>query len=295
MKDLRFVLIVILTIIIYVVFAFAPSQVLFDALASPYLRVLFIVIGGTLAFGYILILFGRYTNKQLETSRKLKHYELLLAKDTHTFSVLEARKGVEILDAQGGSVIEYSYRCKNTLDKELECIRHDITHDGTLVEGSLKCAVNDKAVAPTEIERLLLVDPKTREPVTPRPNIFKFKIPCEPKIGLGEVFKYQYSYQAKRVFPQVTEKGAESSGTLIMHPTDRLTYIIKAPEGYDFDPRIKIEVLDRYGLEHVSEAHRMQEECPPELADKGRIWLWVIEAPMIADIYRIYFSIKKMK
>jgi hypothetical protein len=228
------------------------------------------------------------------TEQMLRDTERMLAVQTHTFIVHDSIKEITILNAEGDADVEYSFTCKNNPDKELTKIRLSISHDGNLEEDSIECIVNNEKVSPTNVRRLITIDEKTGKPEEPLPRSLKLLITPGKPIEPDATFTYQYAYRIRRLFACVRTPLKEFTSTSIIHPTHHLKYVIKAPKDYIFDMAdVKIDVIDRDDIEYVAEERRMLEECRPIIIDKGRILLWDIVMPHLANLYRIWFAIRK--
>lgn len=244
----------------------------------------------------------RFSEKMTTLDQRLKTTEDALKKtqqtlllQTHTFLVFESTKEIQIENTEGDGTIEYRFRCKNNPDKELDKINLNIVHDGALREDAIECNINSEQVRPANLQRLMLVDERTREPIGSMPNTLRFSIIPTKPIQPNEEFKYEYKYTIRKLYPKITTKFAEYTQTIIIHPTHRLRYIIKSPKNYTFDPDIKIEVIDRDDIEYVAEEKRLKEECPPLLLADATVLLWDIDELKLANLYRLYFAINAQK
>jgi len=290
-KNFRLFILILLTIIMYAAFFLFLYPELITLNKTLFLTGILLVFGTVLVISFAIWL-KSFSEERFRIHQKLRRYEEIISKETHTFYVYEAVKETILLKERGDAIVRYFFKCKNNPDNELNTIRINVYHDGNLKEDSIKCKVNDKEAPITKIERLIILDAKTNKPKTSMPNIFKFNIQPVESIRKGVLFTYSYSYMIEKLYPYVKEPGKEYSQTLILHPTDRLKYIVKAPEGYVFDS-VKIEVLDRDEIKHLSEVERMQKEFPPYLTQDKKVLCWDILEPKLANIYRLYFSIKK--
>jgi len=229
-----------------------------------------------------------------DTQNMLKETEKMLIAQTHTFLVYESVKEIQIVNSEGDGLIEYRFTCRNNLDKQLDRIRLSVFHDGTLTEDAVKCSVDGKQIKTTDLQRLITVFEDTREPAGVMSNTLKFSIIPEKPIQPDAKFRYEYSYKIRKLFPKVTTKNAEYTQTIVIHPTHQLRYIIKVPKNYVFDPAgIKFEVIDRDDIEFTAEEKRIEEECAPWLLSDNKVLLWNIAEPKLANLYRLYFSIRE--
>jgi Ca2+/Na+ antiporter len=289
-KLTRTIIVVVITALLYIFFFLAvyPALLMIERTYLIMFAVLLLGIG-------LLVYFMFWTRKSIlekdETYRKMRHYEALLSKETHTFYVLDAIKETKIMNGDGDAIVRYSYKCVNNPENELKRIRFNVTHDGNLVEKSLKCSVNDEDVAISEIDRLLTLDARTNKPKEPMPNILKFSIIPKEPISKGARFTYAYSYQIGKLYRHMTEPNKEYTQTLILHPTDRLKHLIEAPDGYIFDS-FDVKVFDRDEIEHFPEEERIRIECYPMLTQDKKILIWDLTYPKLANIYSLYFRTK---
>lgn len=235
------------------------------------------------------------TEKIEDLSKRLRHTESLLEMETHTFSITDALKEITILNRSGRGRITYFFKCRNNPDKTLDRIRLAVSHDGTLEEDSLKCTMNGKEVKPLDIQRLLIVDEKTREAAGRMCKNLKFAIYPEKSIEPSAKFEYSYSYEVNNLYLEIETKNKEYSQTLILHPTRLLRYVIEAPMGYVFDRDVRFMVIDRDEVEYIAEEKRVSEECSPILLNEGKTLVWDVYNPRIASLYRIYLGITKIK
>jgi hypothetical protein len=240
-----------------------------------------------------LALERQLTRKIEDLSNRLRHTESLLEMETHTFSIIDALKEITILTRNGRGRLTYYFKCRNNPDKVLDRIRLSVSHDGTLEENSLKCTMNGKEVKPLEVQRLLIVDEKTKEAAGRMCKNLKFAIHPEKNIEPSAKFEYSYSYEVKNLYPEIETKDKEYSQTLILHPTRLLRYVIEAPVGYVFDRNVKFMIIDRDEVEYIAEEKRVTEECSPVVLNEGKTLIWDVQNPKIASFYRIYLYIKK--
>jgi len=228
------------------------------------------------------------------TEKKLMETELMLTTQTHTFIVYSTLKEITLLNTDGDALVEYSFRCKNNPDKELNKIGLLILHDGNLDENSVKCKVNDESVKPNDLQKFVTINEDSGEPAKSMPHSLRFNIVPSKPIQPSADFFYDYSYKIGRLYANVTTQDREFTQTNIVHPTHHLKCAIKAPSMYVFDvPSVRIEVIDRDNIRYVAEEKRMAAECLPEILDRGKMLYWDISFPRLANLYRIWFSIKK--
>ena len=290
-KQFRLFVMILLTVIVYIAFFLTIYPELLGVISTDILMVVvvfFIAILGA----YSVFWISKSVREKREIYRKLRHYESMIAKETHTFYVYEATKEINILDASGEALIEYSFRCNNNPESKLERIRISVSHDGNLIEDSLECSVNEREAQMTNIERLLVLDEKTEEPRESMPRILNFTMRPEESVEKGTRFSYSYRYKVAKLFRYFMEKDKEFTSTLILHPTDRLKNLIRVPEGYMFNS-VKFEVFDIDEVEHHAEEERIKIDCPPRLTHDKRILCWDIINPKLANIYKLYFSAEK--
>lgn len=294
-KRIRIILMVVITAIVYAVFFVVvyPELLIVE---NVYLLMGVVIILGTIILIYFI---SEATESARERARerhriheKLRHYESMLAKETHTFYVSNAVKEIQILNKSGDAIVTYSFRCINNPESELKRIRISVSHDGNLIEGSVKCYVNERKGKMRDEERLVVLDAKSRAPKETIPNIFKFSILPEAIIEKGDRFAYSYTYRVDNLFRDFLQPDKEYTSTLILHPTDRLKNIIRIPEGYVFNSA-KSEVFDRDEMEHLAEEQRIKQDCPPFFSKDKRILFWDISYPKLANIYRLRFSAKE--
>lgn len=227
-----------------------------------------------------------------KTERMLKETESLLAHKIHTYYVFETIKETTILNDRGDSDVKYSFRCKNNPDKELPRIRVNISHDGRIEEKSLSCSLDGKKIEASVIQRFVTMDEETEKEIEIMPKTLRFFIEPDTSIPPDADFTYDYAYRMGALYPKIKIKGEEYTQILIMHATHRLRYVVKAPPNFVFTPDIKVEVIDRDDVEYVAEERRIHEECPPTLIDDGKILLWDIIEPRLANVYRLHLLIK---
>jgi len=288
---LRMFFVILLTAILYVVFFRYVYPEIVTAEAN-YLLMGFIVLFSIVLVVSFALWLKAYSEEISDVNRKLKHYETILAKETHTFYVSDATKETIILNKDGDAMVRYSFRCRNNPESPLERVRLNITHDGNLIEDSISCLVDGIETPPSEIERLMLIDAESKKPKAPMPSILRFSIRPEKGIRRGAQFSYSYGYRMEELYKDVLKPDVEFTQTLILHPTDRLKTIIKAPEGYLFDS-FRVEVLDRDEVAHLGEEERIKIQCPPFLMQDKKTLFWDLPYPSLANIYRLRFSIRE--
>lgn len=267
---------------------------------------IFTLVGLVFAFGIRYVSIQRSTSHELSddmkalsdrlqtTEKKLMETEVMLTTQTHTFIVYNTLKEITLLNSDGDAVIEYSFRCKNNPDKELNSIGLHIIHDGNLQEGTVECSVNDEKVKPNNVQRFVSINEDTKEPAKVMPHSLRFQIVPFKPIQPSADFSYNYKYKIRKLYPKMTTKSAEFTQTNIVHPTHHLKCAIKAPPTYFFDiSDVRIEVIDRDDIRYAAEEKRMTSESPPEVLDKDKILYWDISFPRLANLYRIWFSVRK--
>jgi len=284
-------LVIVITAIVYILFfRYLYPEIL--VAEADYLPTVFIILFTTVLVVSFALWLKAYSEEVSDVHHKLRHYETILAKETHTFYVTDATKETIILDKDGDAMVRYSFRCRNNPESQLERLRLNITHDGNLIEDTILCLVDGRATPPIEIQRLMLIDAESKKPITPMPGILKFSIRPESRIEKGAQFSYSYSYKMDRLYKDVLKPDQEFTQTLILHPTDRLKTIVKAPDGYLFDS-FRVEVFDRDEVAHLGEEERIKIQCPPFLMQDKKTLFWDLSYPSLANIYRLRFSIRE--
>jgi hypothetical protein len=290
-KFLSLAIVLLVTAILYVVIILSISEISTAVGSNVFLY--------TIAFGFatiaILTLFYwlRDRAEYVDTiNKELSVYKKLAEMKTHTFRVIESTKEIKILNEESDATLSYHFRCENTSGHDVERIRLRIQHDGNIE--SLHCEVNGLEVTPQELRELMTIDAKTHKPVDSlsRTSIFYIS-PHHGVIKPLDMFDYGYLYVGKKLYPKLKEKNREYTSTAISHPTSHLNTIVHAPEGYIFSD-FKIEVLEREDSRHISEENRVLSECPPILLSQRRMILWTLKDPLLADIYRLFFSIERV-
>lgn len=228
-------------------------------------------------------------------STELKDYRRVTEEKSYTFHIIDSRKEIRILNKNGDATLMFTFRCQNTSDKTLNHININIQHDGNLIEDSIECSIKGKKTEPKDLEQLVTCYLKTKKEIPSMPYTLTFKIPIDENgIKPTEKFEYGYSYTANRMFPRVTEENQEYTGTLILHPTSRITVSVEAPEHYLFLNKSNIRVFDRDKHEHGKEETRIMSESPPLLINDKKTCLWIATNPLLATTYRLYFTVEAM-
>jgi hypothetical protein len=289
-RTINKLLIVVVSAVIYFLLLIGIFSTSFAIDRSTVLTIIAIVFT---VISFVILLF--WTQERAEyvksINTQLQTYKAIIDMKTHTYHVIEAIKEINILDSDGTAEVRYSFNCENTSDKTLKYIRFRVSHDGQLE--SLRCSLDDEELEPVDRKDLLTVDAQTKNVVGLMPFTTIFRLKSKDGIRPNARFRYSYSYKGNKMYPKIMEEKKEYSQTQILHPTSCLVTIIEAPKGYIFSG-FQIEVIDRDEMKHEKEEERIGFESPPMLVDQRRRIIWTLKEPMLAEIYRICFSIKPL-
>jgi hypothetical protein len=210
----------------------------------------------------------------------------------YPLTFMRTLKDVKITDNDGNAVVHFFQECRNSSDKEIPRIVHELHHDGKL--NNFVVRVNEKSGDISQ-ERYIERKETNGETIGPLARKLKFTINLE-KIALspGQTMRYDYRVDYAEVFKKMFEPNVEYTSYHVMMPTSSLKIIVAAHEGLQFNERnCYVIVKGFYEIEDFREEDRCKQEFPIVYLHDGNIMLCEILKPKIACTYYVYFQVMK--
>jgi hypothetical protein len=217
--------------------------------------------------------------KQVRIQPKLARYKQISTK-------------IEIENPNGDAKFSHKYEIVNIGKRSLTCLKHKMDWTGqALNHQKVRGHINDNPVDFIATP-YLIQDPSSQE-VTHQ-AMFKCYLVDPINPDLSKPCFYDWEIEIREIFKDAfKEKGRDSYDHTSTLPTDRFEIIIKAPDNYKFFPNIDISIHNLYGMDDDFEKDRVKTSCRPTLNNQRKIIRWIVEEPIITDIYTIEFTLEQ--